>query len=53
MPQPDDPAQPLAEHTLQRLHHLQELVAETSAELRQLERLVSKALLRSDTHGRT
>jgi DNA-binding SARP family transcriptional activator len=44
---PDDSAQPLAEHALQKLQRLQAIIEETSVELRHIERLISKALLHS------
>jgi DNA-binding SARP family transcriptional activator len=47
VPQPDDSVQPLAEHALQRLHRLQGIMGETSAELRHIQRLLRMALLRS------
>ena len=41
---PHDDVEPLAEHALHRLHNLQAMLEETSAELRHLERLLSLAL---------
>jgi DNA-binding SARP family transcriptional activator len=41
----DDSIQPLAEHALQKLQHLQALIEETGIELRHIERLISKSLL--------
>jgi DNA-binding SARP family transcriptional activator len=43
--QSDDPLLSLADHALQKLQHLQAMIEETSAELRQVERLITKALL--------
>ena len=45
VPQSGDFDQPLAEHALQKLQHLQAIIEETSTELRHIERLISKALL--------
>ena len=41
----DDSIQPLAEHALQKLQHLQAIIEETGTELRHIEHLISKALL--------
>lgn len=42
--EPDESVQALASHALERLHRLQAMTEETSAELSQIERLIRKAL---------
>lgn len=44
---PDESVQPLAEHALEKLYRLQIIIDETSTELHHIERLISKALLRT------
>ncbi len=47
--EPGGSMQPLAEHALQKLQHLQAMIEETGTELRHVERLISKALLDSQS----
>jgi DNA-binding SARP family transcriptional activator len=49
MVQSDEAMPRLVEHALQRLHRLQAMVEQTSDELHNIERLISKALLGSST----